>query len=200
MNQNSDNFNYQINNETSNKNMMKFIIIFLAVLIVVGIIIFVISLNSKKSSTFNMGEDIEIKSDFVNIYLKVEDIERNVQVPATIGEDEIFTKIKLAIKNNRKDDEFNGSFIEYELLDENKNEIDGSSCSGEMFMGFFDVDDAMPMTISADSTSSGYLYCKDEKNLGSVLRVVSYTAFDEELIEQGTIKSTDYDMFYVSLK
>lgn len=200
MNQNSDSFNYQINNETSNKNRMKFIIMFIAVFIIVGIVILIVSLKGKKNSNFNIGEDIKIKSDYVDINLKVEDIERDIVVPATIGEDETFTKIKLAIVNNEKEKDFNSFFLEYKLLDENKNEITGSTCSGEMFMGFYDVDDAIPVIIPANSTSGGYLYCKDEKNLGSVLKVVSYTSFDEELIQQGTIESTDYDMFYVSLK
>lgn len=205
---NQNNFSYD--NENNNKKLNKFkiigIIAVVAVVLFAGIMLFGSSGSSqlnggtKSGTTVNQGKELKIKSDYVDINLIVESVERNVKLSDILGEEEFFTKIKISIVNNEKDDSFNTTFIAYELFDQNQNLLKDSSCLNEIWMSMYDVNDAIKAEIPANSTDSGYLYCRDDGNMGKILGITSFTAFDEELIQQGHLKSTDSDIFYVSLK
>lgn len=201
---NQNNFSYD--NEKLNKFKIIGIIAVLAVVLFVGIMLLgsggssQLNSGTKNGTTVSQGKELKIKSDYVDINLTVESVERNVKLSDMLGEEEFFTKIKISIVNNEKDDSFNSTFIAYELFDQNKNLLEDSSCLNEIWMSMYDVNDAIKAEIPANSTDSGYLYCRDDGNMGKILGITSFTAFDEELIQQGHLKSTDSDIFYVSLK
>lgn len=189
------------NNENTNQKKSKFVIIGLilviVVLLLVGIMLF--SSGNKSGAIFEQEQELKIKSDYVDINLKVESVERNVKLTDMFGEEKKFTKIKLSIENNDKE-EFNSYFVTFKLLDQNHNKIDETGCWDGLFMKLYEVDDGIKTEIPPNSTEVGYLYCDDDKNLGNILQIVSYTKFDEEAIKKGQIKSTDYDEFYITLK
>jgi len=202
INQNNTYYNKETNNQKQNKFKIIGFIAVIFVVLVVGIILFSNNnaVGTKSGTTVNQGKELKIKSDYVDINLTVEAVERNVKVSNLLGEEEFFTKIKISIVNNDKKDSFNSGFIAYELFDQNQNLLKDSTCLDESWNPTYNLIDAIKVEIPANSTDSGYLYCKDNGNMGKILGITSFTAFDEDLIQQGHIKSTDSDVFYVSLK
>lgn len=207
INQNYVSYDNENNSQKQNKFKIIGIITVLVLVLFLGIIFFgnvgsnKLNGGTKSNTTVNQGTELKIKSDFVDINLTVDSVERNVKLLDMFGEEDNYTKIKISIVNN-KDDSFNSTFIAYELFDQNQNLLEDSICLNENSITIYgyDVNDGIKTEIPANSTDSGYLYCTDDGSMGKILGITSFTAFDEELIQQGTLKSTDSDIFYVSLK
>lgn len=213
VNQNNiPNTNPTNNSPKQNKTKIIGIVVAVVVVLFVGIMLFggkgsnEFSGGSKNGTTIEQGEELNVKNNFSDITFKVVSVEKNIKLSSVLGalnnEVETFTKIKIDITNHRDKNTDIGTRNLLKLLDSNKNDVtNGTGCYAKTWMGLYEsVTDSIDSTLLANSATSGYIYCPDERNAGTILELTSITEFDEELLEQGTIKSTASDKFYVNLK
>lgn len=204
-NNQSNNSSSIINNNSTKKN--KSIIIVITSIAIVIILFFVGKTflfagdDNGNNSSVNLGQDLSIKNNITNITIKVESIDKNVDVVDNIFKDEItkFTKIKISVVNNSNKQAMLFNYNSFNLLDSNNNKI--VFCTTNYGMSLYDVSDAIDYIVPANSSINGYLYCKTDSNDGSILEINSIKSIDAELFkEQKIIQSTDSESYYINLR
>ena len=84
--------------------------------------------------------------------------------------------------------------LQFKPLDASGN-VSGD-CYTQLGMSSYSVSDVIKSSIGANSQESGYLYCTTSP---SKMQVTAVTAADEKLAEQGTLKATATNVFYVNI-
>ncbi len=195
--------------QKTNKNKIIGIVVAVIAVIIVGFLIFnrvnsdKISSGNKSGDTVNVGEMLEIKNTFSDITFSVDSVKRQVKIrDSLLDEEETFIKIGVTITNNEEKESQVLVLNSLNILDKNKKEISDGICYDGLFGApFYDnITDLLPSEIMGETTERGYIYCIDKNDEATFLEITSFTEFDEKAIEQGQIKSTDSDVFYVNLK
>ena len=209
------NMNYSSGNqnfENPKKNGKLFKIIGIAVAVIV-VFIFVIKLFGGGSSgggfssgkTVEQGQALNVKTKYTDMVITVNSVEKGVTRGSSFGSKGTFDKISLTIKNNSEKKGDLSSINNVTLLDANGNKLTASDvdgkCYGNTWGAMYGITDALDeFNIPANQTTTGFLYCLDEKGVGSKLEISTITGIDEEALKQGQVKSTGSVEYYVNLK
>ena len=197
--------NYSSNTSSvskSNKNIFKIGGIALAV--IVGLFIITklfggaVSGGTKSGSTINQGQELLISNDFTKMSVKVESVERNIELKSYQNVTK-FTKIKITM-TNKGDKDIAAGFNEFVTIDGSGNKTN-NGCYDALSGSFqySNMTDAIDLNLPSGATKTGYIYCTDSSNVAKKLQITSYTSFDMEAAKQGIVKSTGSDIFYINL-
>ena len=177
-----------------------FVIIALLVVLFVAYKFFVGGSSNGSSSglengaTINQTQDLKISNDYSKLVIRVDEVERDVTIASNN-----FTKIKISVHNYDKK-KSNPSYINFNTVDKDGNATSTGGCydsvMGDTYGG---MSDAIDMSIPGGERSTGYLYCDDADSSADKLRIISYTSFDDEGAKDGELRSTNQEVFYISL-
>ena len=177
-----------------------FVIIALLVVLFVAYKFFVGGSSNGSSSglengaTINQTQDLKISNDYSKLVIRVDEVERDVTIASNN-----FTKIKISVHNYDKK-KSNPSYINFNTVDKDGNATSTGGCydsvMGDTYGG---MSDAIDMSIPGGERSTGYLYCDDADSSADKLRIISYTSFDDEDAKDGELRSTNQEVFYISL-
>ncbi len=184
----------------------KKILIILVVLIILLIIFFVFKIHddgTKNRTTVSVGKVISVRNRFAEYDLKVNSIEKEVDVQDAYNEknSKKFMKINMTIKNvgdNIVD--FSGISFNSFNLETISGKIAGS-CS-MLDKVSYKTDDAIPYMVEAGKTETGFLYCNVSSNTNEEMRLVISTITEIDMDaykEQGEVNSTESKTFYIKL-
>ena len=201
-NYNNQNQSLPQQNPKKNNNIMKIIFIVLALIIGIFIVVKVFGGSTTGGGNVGVGEEATIKNKLYNMTISVGDVQRGVvytnsgSLFSVFDLDGTYTKAKVTIKNNdSKELEINSYIVPINLMDSSKNKITycsyGSSIQDEKL-----VNEKLQEKVPANSTISGYVYCKTDSNLGTILNVnIPSNASKNDAGEY----SIDLDEYYFTL-
>lgn len=192
-----NNQNLQQPNTKKKNNILKIILIILGIIVGIFIISKIFGGSSSNGGSVGMGKEVTVKNKIYNMVISAGDVQRGVVYKADfIGLDGTYTKIKMTIKNNNsKEASINPYLVPISLMDSSKNKI--TSCSYGSTLNDKNVEnEKLQDTIPANSTISGYIYCKTDSTLGTILYIKvpsNVTTSDNNNY------NIDYDEFYLNL-
>lgn len=192
-----NNQNLQQPNTKKKNNILKIILIILGIIVGIFIISKIFGGSSSNGGSVGMGKEVTVKNKIYNMVISAGDVQRGVVYKADfIGLDGTYTKIKMTIKNNNsKEASINPYLVSISLMDSSKNKI--TSCSYGSTLNDKNVEnEKLQDTIPANSTISGYIYCKTDSTLGTILYIKvpsNVTTSDNNNY------NIDYDEFYLNL-
>lgn len=210
MNNNQPNYsNYQgYNNQNlqqpstkKKNNILKIILIILGIIVGIFIISKIFGGSSSSGGSVGTGKDVTVKNKIYNMIISASDVQKGVVYnnSGDVSSNNLngtYTKIKITIKNNNsKEASINPYLVSISLMDSSKNKI--ASCSYGLKLNDKNiVNEKLQDTIPANSTASGYIYCKTDSTLGTILYIKvpsNVTTSDNNNYD------IDYEEYYLSL-
>lgn len=161
----------------SNNNVVKVVLIVMAIIAGIFIVVKIFGGSTIGGGDVGTGKEATIKNKAYNMTISVGDVQRGVvyknngSLLATFDLDGTYTKVKVTIKNNdSKELEINSYIVPMNLMDSSKNKI--TYCSyGSSIQDKKLANEKLQEKIPAYSAISGYVYCKTDSNLGTILNV-----------------------------
>lgn len=160
-----------------NNNIVKIILIILGIIVGIFIIVKIFGGSSSGGGDVGTGKEVTIKNKAYNMTISVGDVQRGVvytnngSLLSTFDLDGTYTKVKVTIKNNdSKETQINSYVVPINLMDSSKNKI--TYCTyGTALQDKNLANEKLQDTIPANSTISGYVYCKTDSNSGTILNI-----------------------------
>lgn len=175
-NNQSQNFSQQ-QMPKKNNNIVKIIIIIAVIIVGIFIVTKIFGGSSSSGATVSSGKEVTIKNKAYNMTISVSDVQRGIvytndgKLMSTFDLDGTYTKVKVIIKNNdNKETQINSYVVPINLMDSSKNKI--TYCTyGSALQDKNLINEKLQDTIPANSTISGYVYCKTDSTSGAILNI-----------------------------
>lgn len=185
----------------SNLMSPKFIIGGVILIVVVTVLVTVLvmkTMATDSGTTISRTDRLIVRNPINNYTLEVGDVLTRVSVPTANGSGyDLFTKIRLTIKNKKRSKAALMGTNQFIVKSYNGETLGDCYTANEL--ANYNIGDAIPSTILARTTATGYLYCKTDINYLPLLEITVTKEIDQSAAFRGEIVTTASSVYTINL-
>ena len=157
------------------------------------------TLATDVGSTISRTDKLIVRNPINNYTLQVGDVLTRVSVPSSVDSTQYdyFIKVRLTIKNKKRSKAALMSTNVFTVKSYNGEKLGDCYTASELIN--YNISDAIPSTILAKGTASGYLYCKTDITYLPLLEVTAAKELDQSAAIRGEIVATASSTYNINL-
>lgn len=157
------------------------------------------TLATDVGSTISRTDKLIVRNPINNYTLQVGDVLTRVSVPSSVDSSQYdyFIKVRLTIKNKKRSKAALMSTNVFTIKSYNGEKLGDCYTASELMN--YNISDAIPSTILAKGTASGYLYCKTDITYLPLLEVTAAKELDQSAAIRGEIVATASSTYNINL-
>ena len=157
------------------------------------------TLATDVGSTISRTDKLIVRNPINNYTLQVGDVLTRVSVPSSVDSTQYdyFIKVRLTIRNKKRSKAALMSTNVFTVKSYNGEKLGDCYTASELIN--YNISDAIPSTILAKGTASGYLYCKTDITYLPLLEVTAAKELDQSAAIRGEIVATASSTYNINL-